>query len=284
MILYMNKLKRAVLSLLYALPFGMKGMNDIILTQKASSNSDDVNTHETIKQNSLKQDLLRGEVTQEVKELRYTTYRVYNESKNYKYLGDGLAKKNSKKITLDNSDDKKFSLENKIVCEDVLHELQRVEKEGEERYNVSFEYDGIVKFKLEQFLTHLDIDITKDYGKVSLHFSAIPNKYNIKSKPFVATLKGIYTTNNFRNEILNSLLKIGFTTYKAQGEDDLMKYDLISPRFESIIKGNLEYIVTFNCEEIIVENLIGKYKSDSMEEKYNNKVKKTNELDINNSF
>ena len=70
----------------------------------ATSNKDGSNgivMEDKIEQNSLLNSLLRGEVTQEVEELRYETYKAEEESNNYKYIGNGVAMK------IDSSEEKK---------------------------------------------------------------------------------------------------------------------------------------------------------------------------------
>ena len=83
-----RKIKRFFYNLLYSLPFGMKAADELLSTQTIN---DDVGIVESIRQNRLSEGLINGEVTQQVEELRYRDYKVYRESKKYKYLGDGIA-------------------------------------------------------------------------------------------------------------------------------------------------------------------------------------------------
>ena len=85
----------------YAIPFGMKAANDEMLASKASSNSDLSGTHTIHLNDSVANDMLRGEVTQQVEDFRYSNYVVDRESTNYKYVGNGMAVKSKRNIQKD---------------------------------------------------------------------------------------------------------------------------------------------------------------------------------------
>lgn len=69
----------------YAIPFGIKGADNVIISQNSSNQTDNIGVVQVLQENRLSKDLLKGEVTQQVEELRYKDYKVYNESKKYKY-------------------------------------------------------------------------------------------------------------------------------------------------------------------------------------------------------
>ena len=95
----MNKLKKILLNIWYGLPFGLKAAGDEILgSGEADQARTEVNQQVTDKR--VAKHLLKGEVTQEVEELRYRTYRVANESEKYKYVGNGVAVKEEKEKLL----------------------------------------------------------------------------------------------------------------------------------------------------------------------------------------
>jgi hypothetical protein len=268
--------------ILHGLAFGMKSANDEILTQKASSNSDTIGIHQVINEEKLSDALLKGEVTQEVEELRHRTYEVAKESKNFTYIGEGEVVKH-KKCKIHNN---KFSQPNKLICEDVLHELKNIEKYGNERYIVSLKYDDIVRFKLEQYITMIDVDINDDKPFLRLHFTVFPNKYDSKSKAFINELEKIV---NFkspyeiqRNEICSSINNLSFITQKAIGEDDLIKYNFFDLSFSYIEKNSLEYIITYNFSFFTKDNIEDKFFSETMDKKYNNKEKKDLVLNLSN--
>ena len=88
-------LKNKLLNILYSLPFGLKGADSEIFGSKTNSENGTEISQE-VSDERLGRHLLKGEVTQSVEELRYKTYKVANESENYKYLGNGVAVKEEK--------------------------------------------------------------------------------------------------------------------------------------------------------------------------------------------
>lgn len=93
-------LLRRIKKIAYSIPFGMKAGDEMLATSNKDG-SNGIVMEDKIEQNSLLNSLLRGEVTQEVEELRYETYKAEEESNNYKYIGNGVAMK------IDSSEEKK---------------------------------------------------------------------------------------------------------------------------------------------------------------------------------
>ena len=91
----MSKIKKYFLNLWYGLPFGMKAADTEIMGNK-SVDDNGVTIQQEVSDQRVAKHLLKGEVTQEVEELRYRTYKVADESENYKYLGNGVAVKEEK--------------------------------------------------------------------------------------------------------------------------------------------------------------------------------------------
>ena len=85
-------LLRRIKKIAYSIPFGMKAGDEMLATSNKDG-SNGIVMEDKIEQNSLLNSLLRGEVTQEVEELRYETYKAEEESNNYKYIGNGVAMK-----------------------------------------------------------------------------------------------------------------------------------------------------------------------------------------------
>jgi len=278
----MNKLKKYLLNLWYGLPFGLKAAGDEIMGFN-SEGGNGTEVSQEVNDQRVGKHLLKGEVTQEVEELRYRTYKVENESKNYSYLGNGIA------IKEDNSDKKtsktkfKFTQDNENICETVLQTLNQVGKYGAERYRFEIEYNSFVRFKVEKFATKIDVDINEESGKIqtTLHFSTEPNPYEESSMPFINELKKLLGDNSeyfiSRHEIASSIKNIAFTTYKAYNEDDFVNYCFINGgKFKSFRQEGYEYLLTLEWNEYmrVPLDLEAKYYSKSMAEKYERKERK----------
>lgn len=272
-----------LLNLYYGLPFGLKAANDEIM-----GSGDKVSNIPTINQEvsdeRVAKHLLKGEVTQEVEELRYRMYKVENESKKYKYLGNGITvKKEDNEIKKTTKTKFKFTQDNEAVCETVTESLKQVGNYGTERYKFEIDYNSLVRFKLEKFATKIDVDINEEEGKIetTLHFSTEPNPYDASSMPFINELKRLFDVKSeyqvSRNEIASSIKNISFTTYKAHNEEDFVNYSFINgAKFKSFKQEGYDYLLTFEWDEYLrlPLDLESKYYSKSMAEKYEKKERK----------
>lgn len=257
----------------YALPFGMKAGDDMLLKQKASSTSDDLIIHQIITNDNIGENLLKGEVTQQVEELRYMDYKVSNESKKYKYIGDGKAIKIGLKRT--DSNNHSFTQDNKLICDGVYDELKRVDSYGTEKYTISVIMPDIPRFKLEVYCTSIDVNIHEGEIDVKLHFSKYPDKYNITSKSFINELnKSLNDGYYARNCEFYKIQQLSFVTNKAINEDDLIKYNFYDLTLQNVEEQKHEYILNYKANWYSRDNLIDKFYSSTMETKYVNNDKK----------
>lgn len=293
----MSKIKSWGYKILYALLFGMKAADEEIMGENSSSSDEGQSIHQQVSDERVAKHLLKGEITQPVKELRYRTYKVDDEAKNYEYLGGGTAiKKEAKPV-----DSKRihFSQECKLVASDVLEELKRVGTYGTETYTLQISYNNpLVKFKLEQFANQIDVDINEESKEVitTLHFSNIPDGYEKKSAPFINELKRllkIYKNIQLisdkhmvdevykHNEITSSMISLNFTTYKATNDEpDLKVYSFVSPSFIKAEESNAEIRLTFMWETYDVNDLKAKFFDEKMAKKYETKEAKNAPIDI----
>lgn len=272
----MRGLIRFIKNLFYSIPFGMKG-GDLILNQKTSLNSDNTSIINFKTSENLGEKLLKCEVDQEVEELRHMTYKVSEEAKKYKYIGDGEARKvNTPKKNLNNYS---FSFENKIVCSGVVDELLRVGDYGTETYTVNIIPNVVPRFKIESFCNRVDVKVIDNKAEIYLHFSKYPNKYDKKTKSFLNELDRINKNKNeytFRsNEICSSIEQLSFVTFNIEGEEDGMYYIFKGLSCIGFDEERHEYIIRYQPNEFTYENLLEKFKSATLEEKYLNKAPKS---------
>ena len=290
----MNKVKKYLLNLWYGLPFGMKAAGNEILGA-GTSDGNDVTISQEVKDQRVGKHLLKGEVTQEVEELRYRTYKVAGEAEKYEYLGNGVAVKKDEPEKMEIGKIK-FSQENGIICSSVLDELKRVNDYGIDKYRLEVMYNSTVKFKLEQFATVIDVFIDTRLTErpatiqTTLHFEKQPNPYNAKSKPFINELEKLKDIRNehdaARHEITSSLVTLSFTTYKAKGENDFVNYSFVeNPKFEKFEDNGQEFLVTFSWDGYmrLPLDLESKYYSKEMAEKYEKKEMKDTPVEMVNS-
>ena len=283
-----NKVKKYFLNFLYGLPFGLKAADtEIMGSRQIDSNGTTIN--QEVSDERVAKHLLKGEVTQEVEELRYRTYKVENESKNYKYLGNGVAIKENNVEKKQEKTKFKFTQDNENICESVSETLKQVGNYGIERYRFEIDYNSFVRFKVEKFMTKIDVDINEEVGKIetTLHFSTEPNPYDAASMPFINEIKQLLDVKTeyeaSRHEISSSIVNISFTTYKAHNEDDFVNYCFINgAKFKSFRQEGYEYLLTFEWNEYmrVPLDLESKYYSKSMAEKYAKKERKNVDVSL----
>lgn len=279
-----KKIRRLFYNLLYSLPFGLKAADDEIFAQKASINSDNVGIHQVVQQNSLAKDLRKGEVTQQVEELRYRTYAVERESNNYNYLGEGVAVK--KDIQKFNFNSFHIIQENKMVCNSVNDEMKRVDEKvyANEEYTLNIVYNSIPRFKLEKYCTYFELVSNNGSFIFNMRFINAPNKNDISSYSFIKEINRL--VNNIGKENDYSFINmIKFVTYKCVGDDELIEYTLNNLDLTSITFSydEKEFSLSFLVKYVNREDLTDKYYSKTMDEKYKNNEKKELVFNLGNT-
>ncbi len=276
--LILEKIKRWLKTFMYSIPYAMKGAEDEIFGN-VSKGADGSSISCEVSDRRVANHLLKGEVTQEVEELRYRTYKVAEESKKYRYLGNGVAVLQDASAFAPKRTKYTFSQDNYLLCASINEEFKHMNDYGEENYRFKISYSYTPRFKMEQHSVGVDVEIDNE-NKVILtimRFSCYPNKYIVSSKPFIRSFEE-YIANGAKGEFIDCMSSLSFTTYKANGEDDLVSYVFMNPTFKGITlderKG--EYLLTYSWETFIRSplELSDKYYSKSMDEKYKNKERK----------
>lgn len=277
---FFNKIR----NFFYSLPFGLKAADTEIMGSDASGNGNDTVIKQQVNDKRVAKHLLKGEITQEVKELRYRTYKTAREADNYEYVGFGVAvKKDDESADKKNKGVIRFSQENKLICEDILNELKHIDSYGIERYSVNIDYSIPVRFKMQEFLKVVDVVIKENESPITtLRFDDISNPQEFKSKPFIAELKklkklfddnDIYKLN--RNDFASSVIGMSFITFKATNrQPDIVSYTFITPNLIGVKHENGEYKLTYRWKKYKKIDLTDKFFDAELEEKYKNKEKK----------
>lgn len=259
--------------MLYALPFGMKG-GDTTIKSSITSIPSPTMIENDVQKSNLGTDLLQGEVTQAVEELRFMDYSVTNESKKYKYIGDGQAIKQN---IVKSNGVYNFIQDNKIICESVVNELQRVGQYGNDSYTLKIINKDTPRFRIEKYCQYIQVQINPSEISLTMFFSKYPNQYEVSSKAFINELEKNYSLSIAKPSIAD-LEMISFVTYKASGEDDLIMYTFKELSFSHIEKNDHGYLIKWNAKSYNRENLIEKFYSETMNKKYQAKEKKTKNI------
>lgn len=248
--------------LLNSLFYGLKSADNKILLQEDGALNENSIIEQVVNQNRVSKDLLKGEVTQEVEDLRYRTYYVAEESRNYSYYGGDRAEKKGS-INLENPI--KFSMKNKMEC---LNLRDSFDGKDTNRYVLYVKYKCRPRFLLETFCEYFNVDVN------SKTVTLIINGNVYKTDPLKRSLFNFLKKKNISIEDF-PIEMLNFTTYNVDGVKDLLKYtffDCNEITIEESSKKTYLLFLTFN--DIAKEDLTMKYFSERMAEKYRNKVPK----------
>ena len=253
------------------------------------SNDGNVSIQKEVESNRLGEHLVNGEITQEVVELRYSTYEVSEESKNYKYIGDGQAIKQLSKATSVEGNIS-FYQENRFNTETVLDGMMQAETNNRKRgsYTLNVTYSSIPRFRVESNVKSFKFVANKSGNRIELYIDTLANGAEASSKPFINEMEKL-VANHDKHAIERSdiglIESITFVTNNANGEKDLMSYILCGLSFSSLVKEPEKYILTISVDNFTRSNLTDKFYSKEMAEKYAQKApKKQNPVTIKDIY
>ena len=217
--------------------------------------------------NNLYAALLRGEVTQEVREARHEMYYAERKSKDYVYSGGGMAKKKNDIFDyeghIENSDGHTVLIvqdnyQDQASLEDYGVDIGKVDESGssiyqtikmediaKKEYTVKIKRDFFPKFKIEEFIKKV---VVKDFGEkriLDIYVSKYPVEFDRRSRMFVNMVNEIYEGNT-RSEIID-FTNLSFVSRNAYGTDDLKLYSFKDFSFSDIIDFDGNYVLRFVC-------------------------------------
>lgn len=248
---------------------------------------------------ALSKALLKGELTEEVKQLRYRTYKVDREAKKYKYFAPTLALK--KKEGKDNkfvSYDKSDGLDvitiqyNYALSEDTLDAINQIENGGrgeKAKYKFEIKRNFVPRFRLEEFLKKVVVKrLDETHAILDFYFSQYPERFfntsddkSFRSKAFINELKRI--RNGGKSDVLD-MEQMRFVTSHAYKKDDLIEYVFRNLWYRETVEFDGDYILRFKASiEHDGYDLTASYYNKTMDEKYKNNEKKEVTIDITGS-
>ena len=270
-----RKVKNLIVGILYSLPFGMKGANDEMFYSKASSSSDGTGIHKQQETNSVWNDLLNTRVTQEVKNLRYQTYFISEESRHYKYYGGDRAAKIGKVIPK-NPNIIKFTQKNQLIVDSVINQLNRIDQYSEDSFTLKIKTNDFPLFKLERYINSFSVNLNKETNEyfVTFKFPKFIEKEEISAKVFFNTLE----RGNIKEDLsfINFLESIEFITNKVETMNDYTKFELFNGKLLKVYGDKDYFFMDYAFENYESVNLLDKYYEEEMAKKYNSKEKKKN--------
>ena len=272
----------------YSLFFGMKGVDNLLTTNQKEQDGSVLEVSEDGGGGVFK-DILEQKVTQEVEELRYRSYKVANEAKKYRYVGNGkVIKKTETQLSqkhglIEESDNLPIILiqDNSIICEDVLTTLNEINKKENKKifydFKIKIKRNILPRFRIENYIKKLVLKEADGNYVIDLYCSKYPSQFSEKKdKSFLSELKKI-KNREIRNSDILDFEELSFITDNAWGIDDRFKFSFLDFEFYDIIEFDGHYIIRLGCQcDIFMENILDKIYSQSAEDKYAKKEAKEN--------
>lgn len=278
---YLKRIKNNIQMFFYGLFYGMKATEDTMFHQSGLSVGEGTSVIKEVEDKRVSKALLKGEITQEVEELRYRTYKVDKESKTFEYFAPTLAMKRDKQDTKFLKYDDRDGLElitaqpNDFLVETVGETLEQVGGRGKRtQYRIKIKRNFVPRYKIEEYITRLDVKKLDDTHVIlDMYVSIYPNDKDFKSKGFISEIKRI-RDEKVKSDILD-YEEVSFVTSHAYKMDDMVKFVFKNICFREIVEFDGHYIVRFKAsvEENVID-LTKIYYSKTMDEKYKNKEKK----------
>lgn len=252
-----------------SLAWGMKGADKLIANSNKENDGGDIAGIEQHKETkSVYADLLKGEVTQEVKELRHEMYYAERKSYEYDYGGNGRAVKKNDifdysgcvdksdgykiEIVQENKEDPSSLMECGIFCngenvelsEAALRDLRTKDKRN---FTIDIKRDFIPSFRIEQYAKKLVVKrIDENRVILDIYVSSYKKQFDNNSKLFINAIEKIYMGDK-RSDIID-FNNLNFISYCAYGTDDLKRYEYENIKFEDMIKFEDSYIFRFSAD------------------------------------
>lgn len=282
---WFSKLKFNCVILFNSLFRGMKSADDKTLGVMKEGRAADNAIEEQIQEQGVLNDLLRGEVTQEVIELRDSNYRVYKHANDYDYLGNGNVVKKVKNMLVDdlkiyNPEEYKVVViqDNKLVVKGVVEaaEAHNLDSDGDvakddtdERFTIKIERDVFPRFLLEKYVKKVVVRDSEDNNvKIDLYCSSYARQFNPTDSLFINEMMNIYGKKT-RNLDTVDIMSLEFIADKAYNADDITLFRFESIVYEGMHMYDKDFVITYSAYPVCNGlDLTEKYKTKEMDEKY----------------
>lgn len=313
----MNFLKR-IRIFWHAFLYGLRSADKTMLTQIDNSNGDGSGVEHKIEaESNVFSDLLKKEETQQVKELRDISYRVYRESEKYKVdTGDMkiIEDENGNKIfvvpddykpvvkdtseipseIIDTGENVVLVQGNYAITESLSDALNDLDENAPVRYKLNVEANRFRKFRIEKYAKYLAIKKDNEGNtKMEIYCSIFPREFVVmkgerekgtidKSDVFFIQEAGKLVDGSLRYSDIVEFDTIDFVTEKAFNAPALYYYKYAVKEYLSCEKHDNYFVFSFRvipiCDGV---DMIAQYRMAEVDAKYAEKAQRTDVLEMN---
>lgn len=257
-------------------------------TQNKEDSLPSIGQIQSHKQGMLSDALIRGELTQEVKDLRWRTYKIMNASSNLKLVFDGHDENgeminprpqrkiiNLNELKLDTHDDYEpllvlYNHESTVSVVEAVDSPEFIKPE--KPLNVI--RDIRPRLEIEEYTKKLAIrKISDNNVLLEFYISKYPDVENKKTVFLLSELKK--SVANPKSSDLLDIKGVSFTSFNTIGVEDYGLYHYDITGFDKIVEHNQYYVIKFRANVVIGgENIFDKFREADLDEKYKNKERK----------
>ena len=270
----MKKFLFKIYSFFFYLFKGLRRADEVVMGNSHDAISPSDGIEEQLEQDSVWADLLKGELTERVKTLRYSTAHASRKSKEYSYIsGNNRASKRSGFLEYKGSVDKKEGEVVILVQDNNKTTAFKDENTGSKDFIIKFIYEFIPKFNLSSYVNKLVIKEGVNSEKIiDFYFSKYHERFNNIHKFFLAELEKVIKGDR-RNQMID-VDSVRFDTFNAFGENDGVTCLVTKLKFIETSEYDGYYILRYEYEKIIKDDFIHTVYDENAEKKYTNKEKR----------
>jgi hypothetical protein len=235
----------------------------------------------------LMNDLIKKEVTEEVKQLRYRTYWVEEESYKYgiqevdgeikavekqhaDFTKPNVFEETHKKVVLvQNTEPIASGVENNV---DVMKEGVKFKQ----YYPLEIERgDYYPKFRFEKYCKQIVLKECENLFQLDLYMNIVPSNDDRIERNLTFELENLF---NKKQKIFNldNLNEVEFTTKNAWGNKNHIRHKLSGIEYTGITKFSSFYILHYSIKYIDQEDMIAQYYNENIAKEYENETQRPN--------
>jgi hypothetical protein len=297
----MNLLKKIKLNaslFFHGLLQGLKSADTAMLSQVSGEDGDDQEVSHKLEINSVYNDLLREQKTQEVMEAIDMSYRVAREADKYEVtligdLGDDsvgsdkelravavkkVAMKFDKHPEVFNEKGYHVSLiqDNKLILKKgnftatVQDFVNAINSNGNDSVPlIELKYDGFTpRFTLAKYITRVIVRETKaGKTKIDLYLPSEAGQFTKTDAILIAELHRIKDNNLKKTDFLD-ISELSFVTDKAFGAEDYIQHTFNDLKFNKISIFDGYFVLTFNVSDVSTFDIVEAHRTESLDKKY----------------
>lgn len=241
-------LKNIWLNIRLFMNYLMQGLRvaDNLLTSQNKEDGDGANIEQKKEVQNVYADLLRGEVTQEVRELRHEMYYAERLSHEYTYGGNGRVVKKNRMFNYNGNIEVSDGYPIQVIQENREDITLTSDFKDTRDFTLKITRDFVPTMRIEEYATKLVIKrIDKDKVILDFYTPIMPRQFDRRSRIFTNALGRIYE-GDVKSDLID-FSGVEFTSYNAYGSEDLKEYEYNNVRYELILEFDGSYVLRFTA-------------------------------------